>query len=122
MPRTVPDMTMTTPRPQKKRAGKPRDEAKREEIRQAWASGKFTSHEALAKHVGSARRMVAEVLGKPIGKHPRGVRMVIPAELAAWADTQGGVVAVLERARGAVGSPAANFLPPAKPPVRDRWP
>lgn len=87
--------------------GRPPDTATRQRILDARRDHpELRTHDEIAAYVGCSRRLVASVL--PPLKPPRGTRVVVPAELVAWAlehvggrDPARAVIRVLEAARRA---------------------
>jgi hypothetical protein len=88
----------------RKTGGKPRDFDGRMAVLKAHDEHpELKSHDAIAEFVSAqlgrpvSRRLVRSVL--PPLAPPKGLRIVVPAELATWAGKHGGVIAVLEWAR-----------------------
>jgi hypothetical protein len=91
------------------RRGAMRADDKRQQVRELYAEHQrglrpdLRTFEDYARAAGCSRKLVASVL--PPLKQPKGERVTIPRDLATWAESRGGVVAVLERARAADRDP-----------------
>lgn len=84
----------------KRGPGRPLDMDLRDRIEAVHREHPTWSQRQVATELGCAWRTVRRTGIVPASKvAPAGVRMVIPAELAAWAMGRGGILAVLEQAR-----------------------